>query len=83
MPGDTMPDFTAHRHPVLAVRCPSSGKAVGIWCIRPGGHKASDLHRSRRIEADRVFVVQHGETASIEKRGDDWAIDLRGRERRP
>lgn len=78
-----MPDFTAHRHPVLAVRCPSCGKAVGIWCIRPSGHKASDLHRRRRIEADRVFVAQHGEAASIERRGDAWAIDPQGREQRP
>ena len=78
-----MTDFTAHVHPVLAVRYPSCGKAVGIWCIRPSGHKASDLHRSRRVEADRVFVAQHGEADSIERRGDEWAIDPHGRERQP
>lgn len=74
-----MPDFTAHRHPVLAVRCPDCGKAPGIWCRRPSGHMASDLHLSRKAEADRVFIDRHGPDASIERIGDEWTIDPRGR----
>jgi hypothetical protein len=74
-----MPDFTAHRHPVLAVRCPDCRKAVGLWCIRPSGHKASDLHQSRKAEADRVFIEQHGIEASIQQLDGEWTIDPQGR----
>ena len=74
-----MPDFTAHRHPVLAVCCPSCGSAPGVWCRRPSGHRASDLHAERGAEADRVFIEQHGWEASIERNGDGWIIDPRGR----
>ncbi|MCZ4354720.1 hypothetical protein O4H61_19610 [Roseovarius aestuarii] len=74
-----MPNFTAHRHPVLAVRCPDCHKAPGIWCVRPSGHKASDLHQSRKAEADRVFIEQHGPDASIERIGESWTIDPWGR----
>ena len=66
-----MPDFTAHIHPVLAVRCPECGKAPGVWCCRPSGHRASDLHKARRIAADCLFVAQHGEDASIERDGEE------------
>lgn len=77
-----MPDFTAHAHPVLAVRCPECGKAPGIWCRRPSGHRASDLHASRSAEADRIFIEQHGGTASIERLPDGgWIIDPLGRNR--
>ena len=74
-----MPDFTAHRHPVLAVRCPDCGKATGLGCVRPSGHKASNLHRSRKVEADRVFIEQHGPDASVEHVENVWTIDRRGR----
>lgn len=76
------PDFTAHRHPVLAVACPACGKAVGTWCVRPSGHEAADLHKARRIAADALFVFQHGEDASIERKGDAWIIDPIGRAKR-
>ncbi|MCQ0090274.1 MULTISPECIES: hypothetical protein [Rhodobacterales] len=74
-----MPDFTAHRHPVLAVRCPDCGKAPGVWCCRPSGHRASDFHLSRKAEADRVFIDQHGPYASIERDGEGWILDPQGR----
>ncbi|AVL51256.1 hypothetical protein CEP88_00425 (plasmid) [Roseobacter denitrificans] len=74
-----MIDFTAYRHPVLAVACPECGKRAGAWCIRPSGHTAMDLHRSRKAEADRVFIDQHGPDASIERVQDSWAIDPQGR----
>jgi len=74
-----MPNFTAHRHPVLAVRCPDCRKAVGVWCIRPSGHKANDLHHSRKAEADRAFIDQHGPQASVERTEDGWIIDPLGR----
>ena len=77
-----MPDFTAHRHPVLAVACPECGKPAGAWCVRPSGHKASEFHKSRRIAADALFVVQHGEDASIERVGEHWVIDPTGRAER-
>ncbi|WP_187431441.1 hypothetical protein ROLI_048060 (plasmid) [Roseobacter fucihabitans] len=70
-----MPDFSAHHHPVLAVACPDCGKAPGVWCRRPSGHKASELHRSRRAEADRVFIEQHGPDASIEQVEGEWTVD--------
>lgn len=74
-----MSDFTAHRHPVLAVRCPDCGKAPGVWCIRPSGHKASDFHRSRKEQADTAFIEQHGPDASIERVEEEWTIDPHGR----
>lgn len=74
-----MPDFSAHRHPVLAVLCPSCGSQPGAWCRRPSGHRAADLHQDRRAEADRVFIAQHGETASILRTASGWQIDPRGR----
>ena len=67
-------DLTAHVHPVLAVRCPDCGKPIGVWCVRPSGRRASDLHRSRRMEADRVFINQHGENAAINRTADGWTI---------
>ncbi|WP_226622948.1 zinc finger domain-containing protein [Brucella anthropi] len=67
-------DFTAHVHPVLAVCCPDCGKPIGVWCVRPSGHRASDLHRSRRMEADRVFIDQYGERAAINRTADGWTI---------
>lgn len=77
-----MPDFTAHNHPVLAVRCPGCGKAPGVWCRCPSGHRASDLHKARRVAADCLFVTQHGADASIERVGDDWVVDPTGRAER-
>ena len=72
-----MPDFTAYRHPVLAVPCGECRAAAGAWCTRPSGHRAADLHLSRRMAADRVFVAQHGPDATI--RFDDdlgrWEIE--------
>lgn len=74
-----MPDFTAFRHPVLAVPCPTCKCAAGVWCRRPSGHSASELHAERAAEADRLFIEQHGWDASIERDGDRWFIDPRGR----
>lgn len=31
--------------------------------------RAADLHRTRRIEADRLFIEQHGEYAAISRSG--------------
>lgn len=77
------PDFSAHAHPVLAVPCPDCKKRAGAWCIRPSGHKASDFHKARKIEADRVFVEIHGEHASIDRGPQNtWIIDPIGRNRR-
>lgn len=73
------PDFTAYKHPVLAVACPDCKRAAGVWCIRPSGHKAAELHKSRRIAADCLFVAFHGPDASIERDGDSWVIDPVGR----
>ncbi|SHM56635.1 hypothetical protein SAMN05444389_1143 [Paracoccus solventivorans] len=76
-----MPDFTAHEHPVLAVACPTCRAKAGAWCRRPSGHVASDLHKTRRIEADRLFIEQHGELAAIIRAAPGWLIDPRGRAR--
>jgi hypothetical protein len=40
---------------------------------------ASDFHVSRKLQADTVFIDQHGPDASIERVGDGWAVDPRGR----
>lgn len=74
-----MPDFTAFRHPVLAVPCPSCGQRAGVWCRRPGGHAASHLHTDRAQAADMAFIEQHGWNASVERDGERWIIDPRGR----
>lgn len=76
-----MPDFTAHRHPVLAVACPDCRVGAGIWCRRPSGHKASEFHLTRRAAADRAFVDQHGADASIEHEAGSWMVDPSGRKR--
>jgi len=51
-------DFTALRHPVLAVACSRCHARAGSWCKRPSGHRASDLHVSRKAEADRIWEIQ-------------------------
>lgn len=45
-------DFTKFKHPVLAVACPDCKARAGSWCKRPSGHKAMDLHGSRKQAAD-------------------------------
>ena len=76
-----MPDFTAHKHPVLAVRCPICGKAAGLWCRHPSGHHASNLHAARQAEADQQFIAQHGDMAAIIHVASGWLIDPRARAR--
>ena len=76
-----MPDFRAHAHPALAVRCPECGKAAGLWCIAPTGRRANGLHAARQAEADRVFIEQHGPEALIARDGPGWIIDPQGRAR--
>lgn len=75
----TMPDFTAYRHPVLAVPCRACGQRAGAWCQRPSGHAASQFHADRARMADLMFIEQHGWDASIERDGEGWIIDPRGR----
>ena len=72
-------DFTIHAHPVLAVACPACQAKPGSWCKRPSEHKASDFHKDRKQEADRRFIAQHGEDASIDRGKDRWIINPTGR----
>ncbi|WP_300043324.1 hypothetical protein [uncultured Paracoccus sp.] len=74
-------DFTAYRHPVLAVPCPTCAAAAGAWCRRPSGHKAAQLHNERRADADSAFILQHGTFAAIRRDGTAWIIDAHGRAR--
>jgi hypothetical protein len=60
-------DFTAHRHPVLAVPCADCGAKAGSWCRRPSGHRAADFHKRRRRDADQAFIRAYGPTAGIER----------------
>ena len=76
-----MVDFTAYRHPVLAVPCPDCGRRAGTMCRRPSGHKAAGFHARRKAEADRRFIAQHGASASIERVAEGWRIDPDGRSR--
>lgn len=72
-------DFTAYRHPVLAVGCPTCRSGPGSPCKRPSEHKAADFHSRRKTIADLAFIAQHGEDASIERTERGWRIDPRGR----
>ena len=74
-------DFTTHKHPVLAVRCPTCMAGEGAWCKRPSEHPAGDFHVSRKNLADDVFIDQHGLAASIENTSTGWVIDPNGREK--
>lgn len=78
---EPMPDFTAYRHPVLAVPCPTCAAEAGAWCRRPSGHRAHHLHASRGADADAAFIDQHGPDASIERTPQGWRIDPQGRVR--
>ena len=66
-----MTDFTAHRHPVLAVPCPDCGAPVGAYCTRPSGHRASDFHTARKLDADRVWYEE--EYPPVLRTPDGWA----------
>lgn len=74
-----MPNFTAHRHPVLAVRCPDCGTAPGMWCRQPSGQLAGDFHLARMALADQVFIEQHGPDACIERESEGWILNPHGR----
>ncbi|SFY43283.1 hypothetical protein SAMN04244548_04648 [Paracoccus pantotrophus] len=65
-----MADFTAFRHPLLAVACPACGAAAGTWCRRPSGHRAADLHRARGIEdnTDTIQLMNLGVTTFAQAR---------------
>ncbi|TQM89741.1 zinc finger domain-containing protein [Roseinatronobacter monicus] len=77
-----MPDFTAHRHPALSVRCPECGKPVGVWCRDPAtGQLVDDLHPPRQAAADLAFLAQHGHLASVENTPHGWQINPQGRAR--
>ena len=74
-----MVDFTAFRHPVLAVACPDCRKRAGVMCVRPSGHGAADFHASRKRAADAAFVDLHGEDAWIEREPDNgWTVHAAG-----
>lgn len=74
-------DFTAHKHPVLAVPCPNCKAEEGSWCKRPSEHTAGDFHVVRKNLADDRFIVQHGSAASIDNTPAGWIIDPNGREK--
>lgn len=76
---DTEVDFTLHKHPVLAVACPTCRAAAGVWCRRPSEHAAWDLHADRKRLADQVFIDRHGAAASIELTPAGWVVDPHGR----
>lgn len=50
-------------------------------CSRLSGHRAADFSQDRCIEADRLFIDQHDETATIDRDDDSWRIDPQGRKR--
>ena len=71
------PDFTAHRHPVLAVPCPDCRAGEGAWCKRPSGHKADrdpvDAARDAVLLARVLLVQAHGH----DERAAGGRVDLR------
>ena len=76
-----MIDFTAYKHPCLAVPCPHCQSGVGRWGFRPSGHQAAEIHVERGKIADKIFIQQHGEAASIEKTPNGWVINPVGRDK--
>ena len=52
-----MIDFSAHKHPVIAVACPLCQARAGTWCKRPSGHKAGDFHAGRKAAADAAWTA--------------------------
>jgi ribosomal protein S27E len=45
------------RHPALEVACPDCGVRVGAWCMRPSGHRATELHMAReQLSLDRGLL---------------------------
>lgn len=56
----TKVDFTAYRHPVLAVPCPECKARPGAVCVRPSGHNvfAHGHHAARKRHADEVHEQQ-------------------------
>lgn len=84
MPDPTSPntviDFEAWTHPVLALQCTDCQAKPGQWCKRPSGHRASEFHRTRKTQADREFIHKHGEDAWIERLpGNTWKVHKSGR----
>ena len=77
-----MPDFTAHRHPVLAVPCPDCRAAPGTWCQRPRSHRASELHMARTAAAFRAFRSSYGPTAEIRQDPDTGRWEIEGTDAR-
>lgn len=77
-------DFTAHRHPTLAVSCPTCQARAGTWCKRPSGHQAQDLHKARGAAADAAFIERHGADAWIERllQPRAWRVHPTGRSAR-
>ena len=77
-----MPDFTAHRHPVMAAPCPDCRAAPGTWCRRPSDHRAAALHAARRAAADRSFVAAFGPSAEIRQDSDTGLWEIEGADAR-
>lgn len=74
------PRFLAFDEPCKAVPCPDCGARVGRPCKRPSGHVASDLHKARRKESDRLWLIN--DLPTITRRPDGtYAYD--GPETRP
>lgn len=72
----TKVDFTAFRHPVLAVPCPDCDARPGIGCKRPSGHNVwGQPHATRKRLADAVHEHQ-GDPAIINTTGGKQVIGL-------
>lgn len=73
------PNFSAHRHPYLAVTCPTCGVAAGRDCNGPTGSRA--IQKTRAIEAEALFLQAFGPYAAMMRDGDTWLIDRQARRR--
>ena len=45
-------------HPVTRVPCPTCRVDVGRWCLRPSGHRATELHIDREHAALAAGVLR-------------------------
>lgn len=67
--------YTAFRHPMLAVPCPSCAQPAGSPCLRPGGRRAVTMHVARRCLMQHLFRIDHGEEARLVQTGSGWIIE--------
>ncbi len=74
--GRQKPNFTAFKHPVLAVPCPTCQSQAGSGCDIMQDHWSRDYHLERKQLAGQMFCNQYGADAEICRVKGVWIIDF-------